>query len=258
MERLPVARVREALSTSDVRLLTAAIERHAADPRPGVVAAREAAERRLARLLAEDARLDELASWERTLWEQGLHCVAGIDEVGRGALAGPVTAAAVVLPKEARLHGLTDSKRLTAAARASLAERIHACAIALSIAHATPDEIDGRGIAAATVLAMRRALDALGMSVDHVLIDGRAVDVGVACTAIVRGDSRARPVAAASIVAKVARDALMVELDREHPGYGLAVNKGYGTPEHLEALVARGPSPIHRLSFAPCSQVPLF
>lgn len=258
MDKLPVARVREALGSSDAGLLAEAIERHASDDRPGVVAALEAARRRLDRIRAEQARLAALESWERELWEQGLDLVAGVDEVGRGALAGPVTAAAVVLPRDARLWGLTDSKRLTAAARASLAQSIRACATALAVAHASPGEIDGQGIASATALAMRRALAGLGVGVDHALIDGLAVDVGVACTAIVQGDSRARPIAAASIVAKVVRDALMVELDQQYPGYGLALNKGYGTADHLEALARLGPSPIHRLSFAPCGQPPLF
>ncbi len=188
----------------------------------------------------------------------GMVVVAGVDEVGRGALAGPVTAGACVFDPDIMLPGLDDSKRLTPHARESLHVLIAETARAWAVGHADPAEIDSLGIASATVLAMRRALSALGVSVEHVLVDGRPVELGFPSTAIIRGDSSVRAIAAASIVAKVTRDALMVELDAEYPGYGLAGNKGYGSPDHLDALVRLGPSPIHRMSFGPCGQPSLF
>ncbi len=228
------------------------------DGRTGVVSAVEAAQRRLDRERAEAARLQRLAARECELMDLGM-LVAGVDEVGVGALAGPVTAGACVFPREAMLPGLNDSKKLTPAMRERLAGEIRSVAIAVAVAHAGPDEIDAVGIAGATVLAMRRAVASLGLDVTHVLVDGgRRVDLGVPSTHIVRGDSSVRAIAAAAIVAKVTRDALMRELDVTHPGYGFAGNKGYGSSDHLAAISALGPSPVHRRSFAPCSQMDLF
>jgi ribonuclease HII len=156
------------------------------------------------------------------------------------------------------LDGLDDSKRLSPMARERLHGEILRVAVAVAVAHSDPDEIDALGIRGATVLAMRRAIRSLGITVDHILVDGRPVDLGVPSTSIVRGDSTVRAIAAAAIVAKVTRDALMREIDALHPGYGFAGNKGYGSADHLHALAALGPSPVHRLSFAPCAQYRLF
>ncbi len=194
-------------------------------------------------------------SAERLLWKQGYPRVAGVDEVGRGPLAGPVVAAAVVFPKgfsARRLPGLRDSKQLTPAARERLAPRIRRLAEGVGVGSASPAEIDALGIVGATVTAMFRAVRELPVGVDHLLVDALPLDCdGLPCRAIVHGDALCCSIAAASIVAKVARDALMDDLDARFPGYGLARHKGYPTPEHLAALARLGPSPLHRRSFAP-------
>ncbi len=177
--------------------------------------------------------------------------VAGVDEAGRGPLAGPVFAAAVVLPDD---HGLTlaDSKRLSATKRERLVPLIRECAVSCAVASATAGEIDEIGIHQATLLAMARALDALDPPAQSALVDGCFVPRTVTpCTAVVRGDQSVPAISAASILAKVARDALMQELDVNFPGYGFARHKGYPTAEHRVALERLGPCPEHRRSFAP-------
>jgi ribonuclease HII len=176
--------------------------------------------------------------------------VAGVDEVGRGALCGPVVAAAVVLGDAFDCDGLDDSKRLTARERERLAARIRERALAVALGSCEPAEIDALNILRATLEAMRRAVLALPARPDLVLVDALTIP-GVDCAqkAIVKGDALSVSIAAASILAKVTRDALMLELDARHPGYGLAVNMGYGSREHRDALHRMGPSPIHRRSF---------
>lgn len=181
--------------------------------------------------------------------------VAGIDEVGRGCLAGPVYAAAVVLPERHGLEGLRDSKRLSAAQREALAPQIIERAEDWAIGIATVEEIDRINILQATFLAMRRAVAALRRPPQLCLVDGnRPPPLGCEVRTIVGGDRSVDAIMAAAIVAKVARDAEMVRLDAQFAGYGLAAHKGYGTPDHLEALRRLGVSPLHRLSFAPCAQ----
>ncbi|MBC7266363.1 MAG: ribonuclease HII [Coriobacteriia bacterium] len=184
--------------------------------------------------------------------------IAGIDEVGRGALAGPVTAAAVVLPHGVEIPGLADSKTIPPKRREQVAAAIRTVAVAISIAHVEPATIDSLGIAEATRQAMLRALAGLRPAPDIALVDGLPVDLSIESRALVKGDSLVAVIAAASVVAKVERDRLMANLDEAHPGYGFAVHKGYGTPEHLDALERLGPCVAHRLSFAPCSQRRLF
>ena len=184
---------------------------------------------------------------------RGHRHVAGIDEVGRGPLAGPVTAAAVILDPADLPAAVNDSKALSAAERDELFYVILARARAVGIGFASPAEIDSLNIRQATFVAMRRALAALAFAPDHVLIDGNDLPaLPVAGEAIVKGDSISLSIAAASIVAKVTRDRLMVRLDRRLPHYGFARHKGYATLEHRDALLRHGPSPAHRLSFAPC------
>ncbi|MFC0268787.1 ribonuclease HII [Kushneria aurantia] len=177
---------------------------------------------------------------------------AGVDEVGRGPLIGPVVACAVILDPQRPIAGLTDSKKLSAKRREALASAIGERALAVALGEASPAEIDALNIYHATHLAMRRAIDGLGVTPEYLLVDGnRLPGHALPGQAIVRGDSRVAAIAAASIVAKVARDAQMVELDRRYPDYGLAAHKGYPTRGHLEALARLGPLPEHRRSFRP-------
>ncbi|HEX7381075.1 MAG TPA: ribonuclease HII [Nevskiaceae bacterium] len=182
--------------------------------------------------------------------------VAGIDEVGRGCLAGPVYAAAVVLRQDAEIPGLADSKRLSPCARERLVPVIRAAALSWAIGTAEVAEIDAVNILQATFRAMRRAVFALTRVPDLCLVDGnRSPRLGVPVRTIVGGDHIEPCIMAASVIAKVARDAEMVRLATNYPGYGLARHKGYGTPEHLRALARLGPCGIHRLSFAPCARL---
>ncbi len=183
----------------------------------------------------------------------GARRVAGVDEAGRGPLAGPVIAAAVILDPARPIAGLDDSKKLTEAGREALFTLIKERALGWAVGRAEVEEIDRINILQATLLAMRRALEALSPLPDHALIDGNRCPEGLACTAewVIDGDAKIEAISAASIVAKVTRDREMAVLDKQYPGYGLAKHKGYGTAEHLKALDALGPSPIHRHSFAP-------
>ncbi|MBX3727006.1 MAG: ribonuclease HII [Xanthomonadales bacterium] len=183
----------------------------------------------------------------------GEDLVAGVDEAGRGPLAGPVTVAAVILHPRRTIAGLADSKVLTPARRERLALAIHAEALAWAVVEVEPEEIDRCNILAATLAGMERALRALPVAPAMALIDGNRLPPGLPCAAraIVGGDRSEPAVSAASILAKVHRDRRMVELDDRHPGYGFAVNKGYPTADHLGALARLGPCPVHRRSFAP-------
>ncbi len=178
--------------------------------------------------------------------------ICGIDEAGRGPLAGPVVAAAVILGPGRRINGLRDSKQLTAARREQLADRIRARAVAWAVAEASVEEIDALNILQATLLAMGRAVQGLAVTPDYALIDGNQMPrLPMPGRAIVSGDALEPAISAASILAKTVRDALMRAFDREHPGYGFAQHMGYATPEHLDCLQRLGPCVLHRRSFAP-------
>lgn len=179
--------------------------------------------------------------------------VAGVDEAGRGPLAGPVVVAAVILPDQHPIAGLGDSKALTEARREALVPLIERHALAWHVEWVGPDEIDRLNILHATMAGMARAVRALSPAARHVLVDGNRIPPGLPCPAeaLVKGDAREPAIMAASILAKVARDRRMCELDARFPGYGFAVHKGYPTPGHLEALRRLGPCPEHRRSFAP-------
>jgi len=196
---------------------------------------------------------------EERLWQQGYQLVAGIDEVGRGPLAGPVVAAAVILTPASRLSWLLqlrDSKRLAPRKREFLSSCIQREALAVGVGVVPPETIDGRGIVAATRLAMRLAVEELARSPDFLLIDWITVpELDIPQRSITRGDNLSRSIAAASIVAKVHRDRLMIEYDGLYSGYGFARNKGYPTTEHLAKLRRLGCCPIHRASFAPVREV---
>lgn len=193
---------------------------------------------------------------EQRAIEHGARAVAGVDEVGRGPLAGPVTAAAVILDPARIPDGLNDSKRLSPAARTALAKAIMATS-QYAVAHASVSEIDTLNILQASHLAMHRALTALTPLPDHALIDGNRLPRDLPCTAdaLVKGDARCLSIAAASILAKVARDRIMTELARDWPGYAWETNAGYPSPAHLEALARLGVTPYHRRSFAPVRKI---
>ncbi len=195
----------------------------------------------------------DLLDFERRAWDGGFCRVAGVDEVGRGPLAGPVVAAAVILPVGVKLPLVNDSKQLTADERDALAAALFGLAgIAVGIGTVSVAAIDRYNILSATHMAMHQAVANLPSAPDYLLIDGRPVaGFSMPAEAIVKGDGRSASIAAASILAKVHRDRLMDELDRRHAGYGFARHKGYGTPEHLDALRRLGPCPEHRRSFAP-------
>ena len=191
---------------------------------------------------------------EHSLRTSGFHLIAGVDEVGRGCLFGPVVAAAVILPEDlaALAHaGLRDSKQLTRLQRESLDRLIRATALAVSIAEIDAATIDRVNIYQATRLAMLSAVRALAIAPDHLLIDAMQLDHPCPQTRLIHGDALSLSIAAASVVAKVHRDRLMRQMDAAHPGYGLAAHKGYATAQHLRALVTLGPTPLHRLTFAP-------
>lgn len=192
---------------------------------------------------------------ERQLISLGQSLVAGVDEAGRGPLAGPVTAAAVILDPHGIPDGLDDSKALTSERREELFLRILQTSIVAS-ACASAAEIDRHNIRAATLIAMRRAVAALGVAPDHILVDGRDVPPGCRCqaSAVIGGDAASLSIAAASIVAKVVRDRMMRRACLAFPGYGFSEHKGYGTAAHLAAIEANGPSPLHRMTFSPLKQ----
>jgi len=224
----------------------------AADPRAGARAVLAAVERARAANRTEGQRLRRLLAFETPLWEAGVERIAGVDEAGVGPLAGPVVAAAVILPRTLRPRGLDDSKRLDEPARDRLAAEVKAGAVAWGVGIASHLEVDSLNVYRAGLLAMRRAVEALAPAPQHLLVDARRVPgVPFPQEGIVKGDARSLSIAAASVIAKTTRDALMLEAEARFPGYGFARHKGYGAPEHLEALRRLGPCELHRRSFAP-------
>jgi len=196
-------------------------------------------------------RLETLLTRERELWASGIERIAGVDEAGVGPLAGPVVAAAVIFPPGFGLQGVDDSKKLTPERRAALALAIRESALAFAVALVEPDEIDRINVYQATLVAMALALDGLAVAPQHVLVDARRIPgCDLPQEAIIKGDAHCHAIAAASILAKTARDDLMRMYDRVFPGYGFADHKGYPTEAHRDAIRRLGPCAIHRLSFA--------
>ena len=196
--------------------------------------------------------MSEINMWEieNRHFEQGIVTICGVDEAGRGPLAGPVCAAAVILPPNLEIPGLTDSKKLSDKRRRELYPAIMEQAIAYGIGLASHEEIDEINILQATFLAMERAMAQLKVRPDLALIDGnRQKDFGIPVETVVKGDSLSASIAAASVLAKVTRDDIMVEMAQQYPGYGFEIHKGYGTKAHYQALQELGPSPIHRMTF---------
>lgn len=243
-----VAKIRNQLET----LCDRDLQRLGRDARAGVrdLVRREQTRRQAA--AAERERLACMLTFERELWGLGLTRVAGIDEVGVGPLAGPVVAAAVILPPDTSIDDIDDSKQLDAPTRERLAAVIRERAVAYAVASCSVAEIDTLNIYHASCEAMRRAVTRLGVTPEHLLVDARRVP-GVATpqTSIIEGDGKSQSIAAASILAKVERDALMTELARAHPGYGFERHKGYATAEHFDALQRLGACALHRRSFGP-------
>jgi ribonuclease HII len=195
---------------------------------------------------------EELSTFERSLGEEGFCAIAGVDEAGRGALAGPVVAGAVILPSDRLYEGVYDSKHLSSLQRDEAYELITGTALAWAAGIIEPAEIDSVNILQATLRASKQALNALERPPDFILFDALELpELMIPQKSLIKGDTRSVSIAAASIIAKVTRDRLMVEMESAFPGYGFAVHKGYGTKVHLDAIKTLGASPIHRLSFAP-------
>lgn len=221
------------------------------DGRAGVQAAISKRKRELQKQVDEDLRLEKMLAYEKELYAQGIDLIAGVDEVGRGPLAGPVVAAAVILPKACKIPGLNDSKKIPKSKHKEIYEAVLQNAIAIGIGVKDNQVIDQVNIYEATKLAMMEAIGQLEPQPQHLLIDAMRLDIPIAQTSIIKGDANSLSIAAASIVAKVTRDQMMEEFDREYPGYDFAQNAGYGTANHLAGLHKLGVTPIHRRSFEP-------
>ena len=221
------------------------------DGRAGVQAAISKRKRELQKQVDEDLRLEKMLAYEKELYAQGIDLIAGVDEVGRGPLAGPVVAAAVILPKACKIPGLNDSKKIPKSKHKEIYEAVLQNAIAIGIGIKDNQVIDQVNIYEATKLAMMEAIGQLEPQPQHLLIDAMKLDLPIPQTSIIKGDANSLSIAAASIVAKVTRDQMMEEFDCEYPGYDFAQNAGYGTAKHLAGLDKLGVTPIHRRSFEP-------
>ena len=221
------------------------------DGRAGVKAAISKRKRELQKQVDEDLRLEKMLAYEKELYAQGIDLIAGVDEVGRGPLAGPVVAAAVILPKACKIPGLNDSKKIPKSKHKEIYEAVLQNAIAIGIGVKDNQVIDQVNIYEATKLAMMEAIGQLDPQPQHLLIDAMKLDLPISQTSIIKGDANSLSIAAASIVAKVTRDQMMEEFDCEYPGYDFTQNVGYGTANHLAGLHKLGVTPIHRRSFEP-------
>ena len=250
VEELSVDEIRRRYVEADTPVSPQILTRLQRDKRQGVQKLYGALKKRFERERDERIRMDAMRHFERVLWKSGIRDIAGVDEAGVAPLAGPVVAAAVMFPPDTAIAGVDDSKKLDAAERERLAIEIRAQASGVSVGIATVAEIDDINIYHAALLAMRRAVEGLPRPPQHVLVDARTVPgIPMPQNAFNKGDGLNFSIAAASIIAKTARDAMMEALDREHPGYGFAAHKGYPTPEHREAFLRLGPCPHHRMSF---------
>ena len=250
LDLLSVEEIRGLLLDGSRPITAHALKTLGRDPRQGVRKLYELAKRRYEKERTERLRLDSMLNFERLLWKTGVKSIAGVDEVGVGPLAGPVVAAAVVFPPGTELAGIDDSKRLDPEQRTKMEGIIRGAGAAIGIGMADVDEIDRLNIYHAALLAMRRAVEALPLRPEHVLVDARTIPgVAVPQNSFFKGDGINFSIAAASIIAKTHRDRLMEELENKYPGYGFAQHKGYSTPEHQSAIRELGPCPIHRMSF---------
>ena len=248
MEEKKIGEIKEELKKTADEKLDVFIECYSTDSRQGVVKLVEQAEKRLDKLKQEKIRIENLKKYEKEYAKCGYIC--GIDEVGRGPLAGPVVAGAVILPADCDILYINDSKKLTAAKREELYDVIMEKAVAVGIGMASPKRIDEINILQATYEAMREAINRLSVKPDILLNDAVTIPgVDIRQVPIIKGDAKSISIGAASIIAKVTRDRMMEEYDRIFPEYGFASNKGYGSAEHIKALKEVGPSEIHRASF---------
>ena len=221
------------------------------DSRSGVIQAIAKRKKEIQKRLDEDERLEGMLAYEKECYARGMELIAGVDEVGRGPLAGPVVAAAVILPKACKIPGLNDSKKIPKSKHKEIYEAVLQNAIAIGVGVKDNHVIDQVNIYEATKLAMMEAIGQLEPQPQHLLIDAMRLDLPISQTSIIKGDANSLSIAAASIVAKVTRDQMMEEFDREYPGYDFAQNAGYGTAKHLAGLDKLGVTPIHRRSFEP-------
>ena len=221
------------------------------DSRSGVIQAIAKRKREIQKRLDEDERLEGMLAYEKECYARGMELIAGVDEVGRGPLAGPVVAAAVILPKACKIPGLNDSKKIPKSKHKEIYEAVLQNAIAIGIGVKDNHVIDQVNIYEATKLAMMEAIGQLEPQPQHLLIDAMKLDLPISQTSIIKGDANSLSIAAASIVAKVTRDQMMEEFDCEYPGYDFTQNAGYGTANHLAGLHKLGVTPIHRRSFEP-------
>lgn len=221
------------------------------DSRSGVIQAIAKQKREIQKRIDEDERLEGMLAYEKECYARGMELIAGVDEVGRGPLAGPVVAAAVILPKACKIPGLNDSKKIPKSKHKEIYETVLQNAVAIGIGIKDNHVIDQVNIYEATKLAMMEAIGQLELQPQHLLIDAMRLDLPISQTSIIKGDANSLSIAAASIVAKVTRDQMMEEFDREYPGYDFAQNAGYGTAKHLAGLDKLGVTPIHRRSFEP-------
>ena len=245
-----IKEIKERLATID-ELDHPLFEELILDGRAGVQAAISKRKRELQKQVDEDLRLEKMLAYEKELYTQGIDLIAGVDEVGRGPLAGPVVAAAVILPENCKIPGLNDSKKIPKSKHKEIYEAVLQNAIAIGIGVKDNQVIDQVNIYEATKLAMMEAIGQLDPQPQHLLIDAMKLDLPIPQTSIIKGDANSLSIAAASIVAKVTRDQMMEEFDRKYPGYDFAQNAGYGTAKHLAGLDQLGVTPIHRRSFEP-------
>ena len=225
------------------------------DSRSGVIQAIAKRKREIQKRIDEDERLEGMLAYEKECYARGMELIAGVDEVGRGPLAGPVVAAAVILPKACKIPGLNDSKKIPKSKHKEIYEAVLQNAVAIGIGIKDNQVIDQVNIYEATKLAMMEAIGQLDPQPQHLLIDAMKLDLPISQTSIIKGDANSLSIAAASIVAKVTRDQMMEEFDREYPGYDFAQNAGYGTAKHLAGLDKLGVTPIHRRSFEPVKSI---
>ena len=252
-----IKEIKECLATID-RLDHPLFEELIADGRAGVQAAISKRKRELQKQVEEDLRLEKMLAYEKELYAQGIQLIAGVDEVGRGPLAGPVVAAAVILPENCKIPGLNDSKKIPKSKHQAIYQAVLGQALSVGIGVKDNQVIDQVNIYEATKLAMLEAIQELDQQPQHLLIDAMKLDLPISQTSIIKGDANSLSIAAASIVAKVTRDQMMVAYDQEYPGYDFAQNAGYGTSNHLEGLERHRVTPIHRRSFEPIKSMTNF